>query len=57
MVLPVEEGKFLGVKQLMLITLFNKNKKLIGRRFISLQFIPLQSIAPFDHFDCLKIWH
>ena len=37
MVLPVEEGRFLGVKQLMLIALFNKNKKLIGRRFISLQ--------------------
>ena len=37
MVFLVDEGRFLGVKQLMLIELFNKNKKLIGRRVISLR--------------------
>ena len=36
-VFAVEEGRFLGAEQLMLITLFIMNKKLRGIRFISLQ--------------------
>ena len=36
-VFAVEEGRFLGAEQLMLIALFNMNKKLRGIRFISLQ--------------------
>ena len=36
-VLPVEERRFLGAQQLLLISMFKMNKKLRGTRFTSLQ--------------------